>query len=129
MTDSIESDNPDDTNDAVSDAPSITVVELKQLVDSAEDVFLFDVRTEPEYVANRLAFTDLRISHESVAANRHLLPEDKATPIYCFCRTGRRSGEITLYLKSIGYRNVFNVAGGIVHWQECGFETVTDATR
>lgn len=36
---------------------------------------------------------------------------DKATPIYCYCRSGARSGAAVQYLKNQGFKNVYNVGG------------------
>ncbi|UCE25015.1 MAG: rhodanese-like domain-containing protein [Candidatus Zixiibacteriota bacterium] len=105
--------------------PSVTVQQLEQLAKSGEDMFLLDVRTEPEYIANRLSFTDLRVSHDSLGNHLDQLPQDKDTRIYCFCRSGRRSTHSTRYLMSLGYNSVYNVTGGILAWQKKGFETVS----
>lgn len=105
--------------------PSITTLELKQLVDDGVDFFLLDVRREDEFKAVRLAFADTRITHDSLEAHLELLPQDKdSSIIYCFCRGGVRSAVATRYLLSIGYKNVYNVAGGMLAWQKNGFETV-----
>ncbi len=96
------------------------------MVGTGEDIFLLDVRTEREFSANRLSFADLRVPHDSLSAYLDQLPQDKDTRIYCFCRSGRRSAVATRYLIDQGYLNVYNVTGGILAWQENGFETVGD---
>ncbi|UCG62206.1 MAG: rhodanese-like domain-containing protein [Candidatus Zixiibacteriota bacterium] len=106
-------------------APAISTTELRQLVDSGEDIFLLDVRRDSEYIAERLSFTDLRITHDSLKAHLESLPPDKTTPIYCFCRGGVRSDHAARYLISIGYKNVLNVSRGMLAWKENGFETVS----
>ncbi|MDH4158069.1 MAG: rhodanese-like domain-containing protein [candidate division Zixibacteria bacterium] len=106
-------------------APSITVAELHAKVASGADFFLLDVRTGPEFLDERLAFTDLRIPFDSVAGKLDLLPEDKNTVIYSFCRGGRRSAISTNYLRSVGYSHAFNVAGGIMAWKEAGYKTIS----
>ena len=116
--------NCTNNSDQSGETPTITVEELRRLADFADDFFLLDVRTEPEYIAGRLAFSDLLIPYDSLSAHLDKLPQDKTTTILCFCRTGRRSGISTRYLKSIGYENVYNVTGGIVAWQKMGQEIV-----
>lgn len=107
-------------------APAVSTSELKQLIDSGEDIFLLDVRRDSEFVAERLIFTDLRITHDSLDSHLESLPPDKATPIYCFCRGGVRSDHAARYLISIGYKNAYNVSGGMLVWKENGFGTVKD---
>lgn len=36
---------------------------------------------------------------------------DKSTPIYCYCRSGARSGAAVQFLKSIGFDEVYNLGG------------------
>jgi rhodanese-related sulfurtransferase len=103
----------------------VSVNELHKLAAAGEDIFLLDVRTVPELEAGRLVFTSLQIPYDRVEHKLNLLPVDKATKIYCFCRTGRRSGITTEYLRSIGYENAFNVEGGIVSWQESGYKIIS----
>ena len=36
---------------------------------------------------------------------------DKGQPIYCYCRSGARSGAAAKFLRSQGFESVFNVGG------------------
>jgi rhodanese-related sulfurtransferase len=49
-----------------------------------------------------------------------LLPADKVARIVLYCRTGRTSTEIAETLAGLGYTNVWELAGGIVAWEEAG---------
>jgi|WetSurMetagenome_2_1015567.scaffolds.fasta_scaffold417053_2 rhodanese-related sulfurtransferase len=103
----------------------VTVEELRRLAQSEQELFLLDVRTEPEFLTERLSFADARIPFDSLADNLARLPADKAMPIYTFCRSGRRSDIAAGFLRSAGYTRVYNVDGGIVAWKAAGFETVS----
>ncbi len=50
----------------------------------ADDFFSLDAYTEPEYIAERLAFNDLRISYDSLSYYLGQLPQDKPTKMFCF---------------------------------------------
>lgn len=119
-----ESKQSGDMQTSENSIPEITVQELQQKVSANEQFFLLDVRTLPEFTEAHLNFTDDLIPYDSVPAYIERLPEDKATPIYTFCRSGRRSGIVTQYLRSIGYTNAFNISGGIIAWKAAGYETV-----
>jgi phage shock protein E len=86
-----------------------------------KEVFLLDVREDSEWVvgyidgASHLPLGE--INKESIGD----LPKDK--PIYIYCRSGRRAGEAVMKLKSLGFRDVYNI-GGINHWLERGGELV-----
>lgn len=103
----------------------ITVEELHEKVQAGEEVYLLDVRTRPEWADERLAFTTDRIDYDTIPYVLGQLPDDKNAEMFMFCRTGRRSGIVTDYLRKQGYTNVFNVEGGIVAWKAKGYETVS----
>ena len=39
--------------------------------------------------------------------------QKKELPVYILCHHGNRSKQVTMWLESQGYENVFNVQGGI----------------
>ncbi len=114
-----------DTTISTTPTPSITVQQLCRLAESDRDIFVMDVRTEPEFEQLRLAFADIRLPYDSLSGLLGLLPQDTTAEMYCFCRTGRRSAISTDYLRSIGYTNVYNVSGGIAAWRQAGYPTVS----
>ena len=112
-------------NEKNANSDEITIQFLKAEFDAGKDFYLLDVRTLPEYTAGHLSFTDDLIAYDQLAQHLDKIPQDKSTTMYIFCRTSRRSGIATSYLRSIGYPNVYNVLGGIVAWQNAGFEIVS----
>ena len=48
----------------------------------------------------------------------------KNTPIVVYCSVGKRSEDITLKLKSMGYTQVYNLYGGIFEWMNRGYLVV-----
>jgi len=106
----------------------ITVQQLHQLA-ASQDIYLLDVRTLPEFLGAHLEFTDDLIPFDSLYAHQDRLPSDKNTPVYCFCRSGRRSGIAAGVLRGMGYKTVFNVTGGILAWGKAGYPTVSGPLR
>ncbi len=102
--------------------PEITVEQLHAARIEKRDFYLLDVRTLPEYEAGRLSFTDALVPYDQLHLYVDRLPSDKSTPIYSFCRSGRRSGITTEFLQALGYSNARNVRGGIIDWVDAGYE-------
>jgi rhodanese-related sulfurtransferase len=46
------------------------------------------------------------------------IDEMKDDVVYLYCRSGNRSGQACLILETMGFKNVVNVAGGMLAWQE-----------
>ena len=98
--------------------PEITVTELAAKLRSDEKFVLLDVRelAELEYAKiedSRLEVTPMsRLASEGPSA----LPESvklQGGPVYIMCHHGNRSMQVTGWLAQQGYKNVFNVSGGI----------------
>ena len=105
----------------------ITPAELAQrLNDHPEEIFLLDVRTREEHQAARIPGTDARIDYREIETHPEPLPKDKSTPIVVYCRTGHRSGIAYGVLKKMGYRNLYNLEGGITRWIQEGRPVESD---
>jgi len=77
---------------------------------------LIDVREQVEWDAGHIpgaVFIPLGQLGDEIAA---AVP-DKDTEIIMQCRSGARSGRGTDLLQQLGYTNVVNMAGGILHWE------------
>ncbi len=82
---------------------------------------LIDVRS-PEEFAERHAKGAINIPLGELDDEADL-PDDRAAPLITICAVGQRSLMAMLVLKSIGYRNVKNVAGGLNAWVAGGLPT------
>lgn len=103
----------------------VTVRELSGIIESGEEIFLLDVRTRSEYEQAHLAATDDLIPYDQLKSNLDRLPKNKNAAIYCLCKVGRRSGIAANFLASVGFKNVYNVEGGITAWKNAGFKVIT----
>jgi sulfur-carrier protein adenylyltransferase/sulfurtransferase len=91
----------------------ITVQELKKLIDSKTDFQLIDVREPHEYDVCNLEGELIPMA--DVPHNMDKIATDKQVVIHC--RSGRRSGDILLWLeKNHGFENLYNLKGGILAW-------------
>jgi rhodanese-related sulfurtransferase len=82
-----------------------------------EDVFLVNVHIPFE---GNIPGTDLFIPYNEVLDNAHLFPVDKAQKIVVYCKVGSMGDDAAQDLISLGYTNVWNLAGGYDAWKEAG---------
>lgn len=76
---------------------------------------LLDVR-EPDEVATCAVAGSRHIPMRQIPENLPNLPRDQ--PILVLCHVGVRSMRVTQFLRTNGFAQVSNVAGGIVAWAE-----------
>ena len=71
-----------------------------------------------------IANTDLSIPYDQITepANLAQLPSDKNAKIVLYCRSGRMSEIAAEALVKLGYADIWNLDGGMVQWEQEGFE-------
>ena len=94
---------------------TITVADLKEMLDAGKDPYLVDVREPVEYEIVKipggvLIPKDRILSGEALAE----LPQDK--PLVLYCKTGVRSAEALAAVKAAGFRDAVHVQGGVTAW-------------
>jgi adenylyltransferase/sulfurtransferase len=98
---------------AVNNATEITAVELKQRLDRGDKLTIIDVREPNEYQINRIAGSTLIPLGEIPRRYAELNPEDE---LVMQCKSGARSGRAADFLRSVGFKRVLNLKGGILDW-------------
>jgi adenylyltransferase/sulfurtransferase len=91
----------------------ITAVELKERLDRGDQLTIVDVREPNEYQINRIPGSQLIPLGEIPRRYAELDPEDE---IVVQCKMGGRSAKAADYLRSVGFKQVLNLKGGILDW-------------
>jgi hydroxyacylglutathione hydrolase len=99
--------------------PQVTVADLRRMLDEQPELQVLDVRRAAEYAAG----------HAPRAASSPLGPRlfeeaarlDRARPLAVICAGGYRSSAATSLLQPLGFRHVYNVAGGTGAWVSAGY--------
>lgn len=89
--------------------------------EKGEQVILVDVRTQEEYELGHLCDA-LNIDYKAEDFAAHIQELDKTTPVYLYCRTGKRSEGAATLLEELGFENITNLEGGYVAYTEAGGE-------
>jgi len=91
----------------------ITALELKAMIDKKEDFCLIDVREAGEKEICHINGELIPVSQVEASLDR--IPKDKKTIIHC--HAGGRSARVIKFLQDkYGYKNLYNLSGGILSW-------------
>ena len=94
---------------------TITVADLKEMLDAGKDPYLVDVREPVEYEIVKIPGGVL-IPKDRILSGAALadLPQDRQLVLYC--KSGVRSAEALAAVKNAGFRDAVHVQGGVVAW-------------
>jgi len=94
---------------------TITPWQAKALLDARSEVVIIDVRSPEEFREGALPGSHLVPWFDAM---RRSLPLPKETPLLLVCAVGGRSLAVGRYLALQGFREVYNLKGGLDAWVE-----------
>lgn len=80
------------------------------VVTMKENAVLLDVRTPDEYEAGHIAGAKL-VPHDQIREKIGTVIPDKKTPVYVYCRSGRRVKIAIGTMKELGYTDLHDLGG------------------
>ena len=97
-------------------APDIPVEEFHAGIGGA-NVQVLDVRTQEEYNSGHIEGSFLADWTRREQFNERIKSLDKNKPVYAYCLSGGRSRAAAAQLRKAGFKEVYNLEGGIVAWK------------
>jgi len=88
---------------------TLTASQLKQLIDSKEDIYLIDVRTEEQFAESHIQGA-VNIPYNKLGVMITQIPKDKKVVLYC--NTGQKSVSGAQFLADRNFSNVYAVTEG-----------------
>jgi len=110
-------------NESINQMNSDELIEFIEL----NDAILVDVRTEDEYNSGYIE-NSLNIDYFSNDFSLNADKLDKSTPIILYCRSGKRSSMSANKISKLGFKEIYNLEGGILEWIEEGNAVIFNDT-
>ena len=92
---------------------------FKSKIEKNHDATILDVRTAGEFSEGHLE-NALNIDWNESDFDQKIEKINKKTTIFVYCQSGGRSSSAVSHLHDLGYKNIFELDGGISSWQTEG---------
>jgi rhodanese-related sulfurtransferase len=101
----------------------VNAKEFHELMHGRKECLVIDVRTPQETAAGVLPGA-LKININDAAFDQQVSRLEREKPVFVYCRSGARSSSAMQKMKAMGFKEVYNLAGGIMAWQRAGYPVV-----
>ena len=100
----------------VNNVPEVT---CENTFENGKSARLIDVRRPDEYNGELGHVKNAELITLGEDLTKFLEMADKNQTIIFICRSGMRSGKATEESKMLGFKNTYNMTGGMIRWNEC----------
>ena len=94
-----------------------------EMIQKEKDVIILDVRTPQEYQEGHIS-NAINIPVQILGQQLDKLNNFKDKKILVYCRSGHRSAIASQILDRAGFKNVYNLKGGLLEWKASGLPLV-----
>lgn len=101
----------------VSNVPTLKVADPLSL----NKYELIDVRRQDEFIGELGHIEGAKLVTLGPDLEKYLQHENRGKKILFICRSGARSATATLQALALGFKDVFNMNGGMIYWNQQKF--------
>jgi thioredoxin len=106
-------------------AETIPAAAFAEKIKATPNAQILDVRTPDEYSSGHIENADnINWNSDSFVAKTDKY--DKSKPVFVYCMSGGRSHQAAGKLQELGFKNVYELQGGIMKWNAAGFGQPND---
>lgn len=95
----------------------LSPTEFQSKLKDTPDAILLDVRRPEEIAIERLENSQSIVFDDSFETKLNDLEQK---PLFVYCASGKRSAKAAAILRGKGYKNVYELEGGLGAWKEAG---------
>lgn len=101
---------------------TIDPVAFAKKINETPKAQILDVRTPEEFVSEHIDnATNVNWLGDNFVVDAEKF--DKSKPVFVYCKIGGRSSKAVEKLAELGFKNIYNLDGGIMKWNSAGFST------
>lgn len=101
----------------------LSPAEFAKKIKESSQVQLLDVRTPQEFASGHIESAK-NINYYDLNFRSQVGSLDKNKPLYVYCQSGIRSAKAVSILKSMGFKQIYDMEGGFGAWLRQGLKSV-----
>lgn len=98
---------------------TLAAADFEKKAAAMKDKIILDVRTAEEYKEGHLSGAT-QIDYYGTDFKSQVSKLDRSKPVFVYCKGGGRSSSSCEILKDLGFKEVYNLQGGITDWKKAG---------
>lgn len=100
---------------------AISVISPADFLEKSLGQTLIDVRKPDEFESGHLHGA-VNINFYDADFLQQIEKLDPNKPVYLYCRSGGRSGKASVMISELGFKEVFDLKGGVKNWTQNGYK-------
>jgi thioredoxin 1 len=106
---------------------NLNAADFQKKIEEFPKAPIVDVRT-PEEFTNGHILNAINININSESFEGEISKLDKNKPVFVYCLSGSRSSNAARDMRAKGFKEVFELSGGMMRWRAAGFSETKGAT-
>jgi thioredoxin len=103
----------------------LTAGDFNNKLKQTADAQIIDVRTPGEFEGGHLS-NALNYDWNGSNFDKQIAGLDKQKPVFIYCLSGGRSGSAAAHMRELGFKQVFEMNGGMMKWRAAGLPETTN---
>ena len=104
---------------------TISALVFSEKIKTTTNPQIIDVRTPEEFASDHID-NAININWNNENFTKNFTNYNKSKPIFIYCLSGGRSKKAADKLEELGFKNIYNLEGGILKWNAIGLEKPTE---
>ena len=102
---------------------TIAKISPTEFKEQSEEQLILDVRSTEEFMEGHIAGAiNNNVYDENFTEIMNNFPKNK--PIFVYCKSGKRSSMAAVKLSKLGFKQIYDLEGGILNWIKNDYEVV-----
>lgn len=97
----------------------LSAISFSDKIQASSEKYIIDVRTPEEYSGGHVEEALLINIHDASFEDK-ISAVDKEKPCFVYCLSGGRSAKAAQYMREAGFKEVYELEGGILSWRNKG---------